>query len=875
MTPTPLQNQPTPGAEPMSLLQSTELAFALSGQGKLPIVDLFNAAARLTDAGHPDIAISLYRAWLSATASPLAYAVNFNLGVLLATALQDVEAEAAYRAAIEQKKDFIEGHMNLGTLLERNKREEEALAMWRAVLTFCDMRSKADQAFYVQALNNLGRLLEIRKDYPEAEANLTLSLKQNPEQPNVMTHWVHLRQKQCKWPVYSTAIGIKEKKMLEGTSALAMLSVTDDPALQLATSQRYVKEKVLHGVRHLSEKRAYGHDKLRIGYLSSDFCSHAVSILTAELYGMHDRSKVEVFGFCWSHEDGSPIRARVINGMDHHIRIGTLTDEQAAVLIRSHEIDILVDLHGLTLGARHNILSYRPAPLQVTWLGFPGPTGIPEIDYVIADEFVLPPELAAHFSEKPLYMPTCFQVNDRQRVIGPRPTRQDCGLPEDAFVFCAFNNNFKFSPEVFGSWMRILKRVPDAILWITADNEVVRENLRKEAGKHGVPAERIYFAGRVPPADYLARYQVADLFLDTFPFGAGTTASDALWAGLPLLTYTGHVFASRMAGSLLQAVGLPELITYSLKDYENKAVELAQERTRVAAMKKHLDENRMECALFDTPRFVRELEELYRKAVDSLPGPLEMAKPDLAYLDTPHGMPNLDKPQDPSGRRYVVVAPPFQHNSAGIRVMYDLQKWLVRAGLDAIVCTWFNGYPVEQFEDDIVIYPEVAPGNLLKAKRVIRFILNVPGKLGHGEKAYDPGEILVAYNKELASYANGRMLQVPSIEPFFHAEGAVKTVDSVFVGKGQDLGLHPPGCIAITKAYPPSRREVAQLLRSTKTLYMYDDFSMISHEAALCGCDVKLIRKDGEIVPYPHLSWPTIEEFKVQLHDFIEMTKTL
>jgi hypothetical protein len=423
--------------------------------------------------------------------------------------------------------------------------------------------------------------------------------------------------------------------------------------------------------------------------------------------------------------------------------------------------------------------------------------------------------------------------------------------------------------------MRILKRVPDSVLWITADNEVVRENLRKEAGKHGVPSGRIYFAGRVPPADYLARYQVADLFLDTFPFGAGTTASDALWAGLPLLTYTGHVFASRMAGSLLQAVGLPELITYSLKDYENKAVELALDRSRVDVMKKHLDENRMECALFDTPRFVRDLEDLYRKAVDTLPGPLAMSKPDTSYLAAPHGQPHLDKKQDPNSRRYVVVAPPYAHNSAGIRVMYDLQKWLVLAGLDAIVCTWFNGYPVEQFEDDIVIYPEVAPGNLLKAKRVIRFILNVPGKLGYGEKTYDPGEILVAYNKELAPYANGRMLQVPSIEPFFNADGAVKTVNAVFVGKGQDLGLHPADCIAITKAYPPSRREVAQLLRSTRTLYMYDDFSMISHEAALCGCDVKLIRKDGAIVDYPHLSWPTIEEFKVQLHDFIEMTKTL
>lgn len=482
MMPTPLQSQPITDAESLTLLQATELAFALAGQGKLPIVDLINAGVRLTATGHPDISISLYRGWLSATDSPLAYVINFNLGVLLANALRDVEAEAAYRAAIGQKKDFIEGHMNLGTLLNRNKREEEALAIWRAVLTFVDLQAPADQVFYVQALNNLGQLLEVRKDYPEAQAMLTLSLKQNPEQPNVMSQLVHLRQTQGKWPVDSAAIGIK-------------------------------------------------------------------------------------------------------------------------------------------------------------------------------------------------------------------------------------------------------------------------------------------------------------------------AACD--------------------------------------------------------------------------------LDDLHRKAVGTLPGPLDMAKPDLSYLHAPYGMPDLDRKQDPNGRRYVLVAPPFQHNSAGIRVMYDLQKWLVRAGLDAIVCTWFNGYPVEQFEDDIVIYPEVAPGNLLKAKRVIRFILNVPGKLGYGEKTYDPGEILVAYNKELASYAHGRMLQVPSIEPFFNDEGTVKKVDSVFVGKGQDLGLHPPGCIAITKAYPPSRREVAQLLRSTRTLYMYDDFSMIAHEAKLCGCDVKLIRKDGAIVEYPDHSYPTIDEFKVQLHDFIEMTKTL
>lgn len=226
-------------------------------------------------------------------------------------------------------------------------------------------------------------------------------------------------------------------------------------------------------------------------------------------------------------------------------------------------------------------------------------------------------------------------------------------------------------------------------------------------------------------------------------------------------------------------------------------------------------------------------------------------------------------------RRYVIVAPPYQHNSAGIRVLYELQKWLLRAGLDAIVCTWFNGYPVNQFEEDIVIYPEVAPGNLLNAKRIIRYILNVPGKLGYGDKEYAPEEVLVAYNKELANYSNGVILQVPSIEEFFHADNSEKRLNAVFVGKGKDLGLHPEDCVAITKTYPSTRWAVASLLRSVKTLYMYDNFSMISREAQLCGCEVKLICEDGKIIDYPMSEYPSAQEFQLQLQEFIALTKKL
>jgi hypothetical protein len=671
--------------------------------------------------------------------------------------------------------------------------------------------------------------------------------------------------------VFSNTFDIPTENLIAGTSALAMLSAFDDPALQLQTASRYVEQKVLKGVRYLSSKQSYGHKRLRIGYLSSDFCSHAVSILTAELYSLHDRSKFEVFGFCWSHEDGSPLRARVISGMDQHIKIGTLSDEAAAQLIRSHEIDILVDLNGLTLGTRHNILAYRPAPVQITWLGFPGTTAQPEIDYVLSDPFVLPPELEPFFTEKPLHMPHTFQINDRQRIIGPSPTRESCQLPEDSFVFCSFNNTYKLTPEVFEAWLRILKRVPNSILWLVADNDTVRESLIKYAQEQGIDAKQIHFAERVAPSEYLARFQVADLFLDTFPFGAGTTASDALWAGLPVLTRSGRTFASRMAGSLLRAVDLPELITYNLKDYEDKAVELALEPHSIAKMKQQLIDNRLSCKLFDSPSFVRDFEALCIKVIDQLPSiPTQSSviDVDLSYIKSPLDLKVRD-------RRYVIVAPPFQHNSAGIRVLYDLQKWLVLAGLDAIVCTWFQGYPLEQFANDIVIYPEVVPGNLLNAKRVIRYILNVPGKLGYGEKTYDPNEVLVAYNQELAHYANGVMLQVPSIEPFFYTNDCEKLVNAVFVGKGQDLGLHSADCVEITKSYPETRRQLADLLRTVKTLFMYDDFSMIAQEARLCGCEVILIKNDGAFVDYPLQNFPTLEEFKIQLHEFIEMTKKL
>jgi predicted O-linked N-acetylglucosamine transferase (SPINDLY family) len=278
-------------------------------------------------------------------------------------------------------------------------------------------------------------------------------------------------------------------------------------------------------------------------------------MLTVELFELHDRDNFEVYGFDWSREDGSALRQRVIQAMDHFERIHGLSDEAAAQLIRKHEIDILVDLQGQTLGARANMLAYRPAPIQITYLGLPATTGLPFIDYVIADRFLIPEAAAANYSEKPLYMPDIYQVSDRQRLSAQPPTRASCGLPEDGFVFCSFNNNSKFTPDMFHAWMNILRQVPGSVLWLLADNPWAKENILREALANGVEEDRLIFAPRVSPEDYLARYAVADLFLDTYPFNAGTTANDALWMGLPVLTRAGQTFASRMAGALLTAAG--------------------------------------------------------------------------------------------------------------------------------------------------------------------------------------------------------------------------------------------------------------------------------------------------------------------------------
>lgn len=572
------------------------------------IVELITLAETLTKHGDLSGAISLYRQWLKQPNQPNQNLAFFSLGVLLAYEDSLAEAECMFRHVVHLSPDFFLAQFNLGLLLEKQGRIEEAIDQWRSALARPAIEEPRNTEQAVLMATNMGRLLESLRRFNEAEEALSRSLRMDINQSAVIYHWTHLRQKQCKWPTFD-GLGMHLQGILrQSASALAMLSETDDPAEQLAAARRFTEQNLQVKPRRVSTDHRYHHDRIRIGYLSSNFCMHAVSFLTVELFETHDRNRFEIHAFCWSQNDQSLHMQRVIQSFDHYHPVGHLSDEQVADLIQANEIDIVFDLQGLTSGARPPIVAMGAAPIQIAWLGFPGPSGLPYVDYVIADRFIFPEALKPYFTEQPLYLNTLFQVSDSKRFPSSGKTRADFGVPDDKFLFCAFNNNFKITPEVYETWMRILRRTPDTLLWLLSDNEWAEENLRVAARAHGVSPERLIFAPRVAPPDYLARFAVADVFLDTFPYNAGTTATDALWSGLPIVTYSGRTYVSRMAGSLLTSAGLHDFIAESLAGYEEIAVQCAHRPERLHQARLSLQRQRLSGELFSTQRFARELE---------------------------------------------------------------------------------------------------------------------------------------------------------------------------------------------------------------------------------------------------------------------------
>ena len=592
--------------------------FEAARSGHLALGDLMQHTTALRAAGQPETAARLYQHWIEHTASPMAHVACFNWGTLLSSLQQEAAAEGAYRRALALVPGFPPALLNLAHLCERRGDVASALTLWQQVF---DAGASVSMEHRLHALNNSARLLESERRYPESEDLMRRSLTLKAQQFDVIQHYVHIRQKQCAWPHDLPVGDVTPNQFLLGTSLLAMMGLSDDPALQLLTAQRFVHERVvkpapniplpLHA--HLPRPEPLPDGRIRVGYLSGDLHTHAVGLLTAELFELHDRSKVEVWAFCWTPESNQPQRQRILKAVDHHVRLGGVDDFTAARLIAQTGIDVLVDLQGLTNGARPGILGYRAAPVQVSYLGLPGTSALPGVDHILADPYVMPPELLPYCTEKPIHLPRCYQVSDRQRVAAVKPPRSHYGLPEDAFVFCSFNNNHKFTAEMVGAWMRIVRAVPGSVLWLLADNDTARENLLRAADTAGVERQRLVFAPRASPPEYLARFQLADLVLDTFPFNAGTTASDALWMGVPILTRSGRTYISRMAGSLLTAVGLPDLITTSLADYERLAITLGRTPARVASYRRYLAENARSSPLFDVPQIVRDIEDAFQR----------------------------------------------------------------------------------------------------------------------------------------------------------------------------------------------------------------------------------------------------------------------
>jgi predicted O-linked N-acetylglucosamine transferase (SPINDLY family) len=516
-----------------------------------------------------------------------------------------------YDKALSLDPEFAGAWSNKGMSLYELKRYDEAI-------THFDKALSLDPEFAV-AWSNKGNTLNELKRYDEAIAHYDQALSLKNDIDWLYGALVKAKLQICCWSDLKSSVEILSKKIMADekvTSPFPLLALTDDAFLHKKSSQIYIQDKYpFNPVLGPILKRPKN-EKIRIGYFSADFKNHPVAFLIAELFELHDRSQFEIYGFSLVNA-ADEMRERLKLAFDHFIEVGRKSDIEVAQLCRSLTIDIAIDLTGFTQDARTGIFAHRAAPLQVNYLGYPGTMGADYIDYIIADKTLISPELQSCYSEKVVYLPNSYQVNDRKRLISDRQfTRQELGLPENGFVFCCFNNNYKILPATFEGWMRILKVVEGSVLWLLQDNFWAAQNLKKEAEKLGIAADRLVFAERMPLPDHLARHRQADLFLDTFPYNAHTTTSDALWADLPVLTLTGQSFASRVAASLLNAIGLPELITNTQEEYEALVIELALNPKKLADIKLRLASNRLTAPLFDTPLFTKNLENAYIKMVE-------------------------------------------------------------------------------------------------------------------------------------------------------------------------------------------------------------------------------------------------------------------
>jgi protein O-GlcNAc transferase len=514
-------------------------------------------------------------------------------------------ALAAFARALSLDPNLAEAWLGRGnTLCERDQYDNAAAAYEQALSLNADLA----EAWFGQ-----GNVFFHRKNYEQALAAYDRALALKPDLRFGVGDRLHVKLYLSDWRNLQAEIAEIVTAIRAGRPTISpfqSLAILSSAADHLACAQRFMADQPSFPAVWRGE--IYSHGRIRIAYFSPDFCNHAVGQLAVGLFEAHEKSRFETIAISYGRDDGSQLRRRIKSAFDDFIDVREMTDADVAAFIHRREIDILIDLSGLTRYNRFGVLLRRVAPIQVNFLGYPGTAGAACMDYIVADPVIIPEDHFPFYSEKVVWLPDAYQPNDDKRHISSRkPARDECGLPESAFVFCCFNNNYKITPEIFDVWMRLVKAKEGSVLWLLATNATAEGNLRREAERRGISPDRLVFASRIALADHLARSRQADLALDTMPYNAHTTASDALWAGVPLVTCLGSTFASRVAASLATAVGLDELVTSSLQDYEALALKLANDPSQLRALRERLARNRLTHPLFDTARFTRHIEAAY------------------------------------------------------------------------------------------------------------------------------------------------------------------------------------------------------------------------------------------------------------------------
>ena len=606
---------------------------------QLSVAELIQAAGGLKGAEAARLRVELYKNWVAFnTAHPHLHLAYFNYSVALRDMGDLAGAIVALRESARIDPNFGPARINLGRSLEDAGDLAQAVAQWRAFVDAPAEATAAQLGHKLMAMQHIGRVLEASEQFGGAEETLRRAVELRPDKTEAGQHWLSLRQRQCRWPVIQPLEHATRKQMLAAMSPISLAAFADDPMFQLAKAHKYNKvfagrpETGPVGPRAPRKKVGTG-KRLRIGYVSSDLREHAVGFALSEALELHDKSSVEVFAYyCGEPRSGDPTQERIKAAVDHWREVASLTDLQAAQRIALDEVDVVIDVNGYTKHARTKIFAYRPAPVIVNWCGYPGTMGSPYHQYLIADPYIIPPENEVFYSERVLRI-ACNQPIDRKRLISPtKPSRAQVGLPDDAFVYASFNGMQKVTANAFSRWMSILREVPGSVLWLLTGDEETNQRLRSAAAAQGVEPERVIFAQKAANPHHLARISLADLFLDTTPYGAHSTAADALTMGLPILTIEGRSFASRFCGSVVSAAGLSDLICATPEDYVRRAIGFGRDRASLERRRDHLRLNRETSVLRDIPGLTRRLEELFWQ----MQGERERGEtpaPDLTNLD--------------------------------------------------------------------------------------------------------------------------------------------------------------------------------------------------------------------------------------------------